>query len=71
MSILSDLLRQGRIEPVEPDDATIWLDNAGRHLEAAQTIADLDPSGAHVLANDAARKSVAAALLATGYRPQG
>lgn len=73
MSILSDLLRQGLIEPVEPDDATtaMWLDDAGRHLEAAQTIADLDPSGAYVLAYDAARKSVAAALLATGYRPQG
>lgn len=70
MSILGDLLRQGLIEPVEPDDdtAAMWLDDAGRHLEAAQTIADLDPSGAYVLAYDAARKSVAAALLATGHR---
>jgi HEPN domain-containing protein len=70
MSILDDLLRQGLIESADPDDATAtkWLDDAERHLEAANRIADLDPSGAYVLAYDAARKSVAAALLATGHR---
>lgn len=70
MSILDDLLRQGLIESVEPDEATAakWLDDARRHLNAAQRIADLDRSGAYVLAYDAARKSVTAALLTTGHR---
>ena len=70
MSILDDLRNKGLIEKVEPDQATAigWLDDAGRHLEAATTVADLDPSGAYVLAYDAARKSVAAALLMSGYR---
>jgi hypothetical protein len=70
MSILEDLRQRGLIEKVEPDQATAtgWLDDAGRHLEAATKIAQLDPSGAYVLAYDAARKSVAAALLMSGYR---
>ena len=70
MSILDDLRRKGLIEKVEPDQATAtaWLDDAARHLEAATKIAELDPSGAYVLAYDAARKSVAAALLMTGHR---
>lgn len=70
MSILADLRNRGLIESVEPDDATAtkWLEDAGRHLDAAQKITDLDPSGAYVLAYDAARKSVAAALLITGHR---
>jgi HEPN domain-containing protein len=55
---------------VEPDQATAtgWLDDAERHLEAATKIAELDRSGAYVLAYDAARKSVAAALLMSGHR---
>ncbi len=70
MTSLEDLLGKGLIEPVGADSntATQWLEDAGRHLEAAATIADLDPSGAYVLAYDAARKSVAAALLMTGHR---
>ncbi|MEX1037645.1 MAG: HEPN domain-containing protein [Acidimicrobiia bacterium] len=70
MTSLEDLLRKGPIEPIEvdPTTATQWLEDAGRHLDAAGTIADLDPSGAYVLAYDAARKSVAAALLMTGHR---
>jgi hypothetical protein len=70
VSILDDLRKRGLIEKVEPDQATStgWLDNAGRHLEAATKIAELDPSGAYVLAYDAARKSVAAALLMSGHR---
>lgn len=70
MSILDDLLRQGFIEPVEPDEVTAasWLGDAGRHIEAAQRVLDLDPAGAYVLAYDAARKSIAAALLSTGHR---
>jgi hypothetical protein len=70
MSILEELQRRGLIEAVEPDrvTSTQWLDDAGRHLEAATRIADLDPSGAYVLAYDAARKSVGAALLMAGHR---
>jgi hypothetical protein len=70
MSTLDDLLNRELIEVVESDPATAtgWLDDAGRHLEAATKIAELDPSGAYVLAYDAARKSVAAALLISGYR---
>jgi HEPN domain-containing protein len=70
MSILDDLGKRGLIEKVEPDQATStgWLDDAERHLEAATKIAELDPSGAYVLAYDAARKSVAAALLSSGHR---
>jgi hypothetical protein len=70
MSIVDDLQREGLIEAVEPDPATAkqWLEDAGRHLEAAAKIADLDASGAYVLAYDAARKAVAAALLMSGHR---
>lgn len=70
MSNFDELKRRGLIEAVDADPATAaqWLDDAGRHLEAATKIADLDPSGAYVLAYDAARKSVAAALLMTGHR---
>jgi hypothetical protein len=70
MSILDDLRNKGLIEKVEPDQAAAsgWLDDAGRHLDAATMVADLDPSGAYVLAYDAARKSVAAALLMSGHR---
>jgi hypothetical protein len=70
MTSLEDLLSRGLIEPVEtdPTTATQWLEDAGRHIAAAGKIADLDPSGAYVLAYDAARKSVAAALLMTGHR---
>ena len=58
MSILDELRVQGLIEAVERDQATAtqWLDDAGRHLEAATKIADIDPSGAYVLAYDAVRK---------------
>ena len=70
MSILDDLVTKGLIEAVETDTdvARQWLQDANRHLSAAEAISDLDPSGAYVLAYDAARKSVAAALLTTGHR---
>lgn len=70
MTVLDDLVAKSLVEEVEADAAMAdqWLDNARRHLEAADAIADLDPSGAYVLAYDAARKSVAAALLKTGHR---
>ena len=70
MSKLDDLIAKGLVEAVDADAAMAgqWLVDAKRHLDAAQAIADLDPSGAYVLAYDAARKSVAAALLMTGHR---
>lgn len=70
MTTLDDLLAKGLIEPVDADAAMSrqWLEDARRHLEAAEAIAKIDPSGAYVLAYDAARKSVAAALLTTGHR---
>ncbi len=70
MSVLDDLRAQGLIEAVEVDRdvAAKWFDDAERHLAAAELIASEDPSGAYVLAYDAARKSVAAALLLTGHR---
>lgn len=53
-STLDDLRKRGLIETVESDQTTVtgWLDDAGRHLEAATKIAELDPSGAYVLAYD-------------------
>jgi len=70
MSALDDLVAKQPFESVEADTATSrkWLEDASRHLEAANAIADIDRSGAYVLAYDAARKSVAAALLTTGHR---
>ncbi len=70
MSLLDQLRSQGLVEPVEVDFVAIekWFDDANRHVVAAEAIAELDPSGAYVLAYDAARKSVAAALLGRGYR---
>ena len=70
MSILDDLRNRGLIESVSTDRAMAdqWLSDAERHLEAARHIAKLDPSGAYVLAYDAARKAVAAALLMDGHR---
>lgn len=70
MSLLDQLRAQGLVEPVEVDIVAIeqWLDDADRHIVAAEAIAELDPTGAYVLAYDAARKSVAAALLRRGHR---
>ena len=70
MSVLGDLRDQGLIEKVTSDRtlAAGWLEDSQRHLQAANQIAELDPSGAYVLAYDAARKSVAAALLMSGHR---
>jgi HEPN domain-containing protein len=70
MSELDDLVTRGLIEAIQPDRPTAekWINDARRHLEAAHAIEAIDPSGAYVLAYDAARKSVAAALLMTGHR---
>ncbi len=70
MSTLEDLRNRGLIQAVsvDPKTAAQWLNDAERHLNASSRIAELDPSGAYVLAYDAARKSVAAALLSAGHR---
>lgn len=70
MSTIEDLLTRGLVEGVETDSATSakWLEDAERHLQAAGAVSEIDPSGAYALAYDAARKSVAAALLATEHR---
>jgi hypothetical protein len=64
------LVEEGLLERVPADQATArrWLDDARRHLVAAQRISDDDPIGAFVLSYDAARKSIAAVLLAAGIR---
>jgi HEPN domain-containing protein len=70
MSGLDDLIAKRFIEPVEVDELTArqWIEDARRHLQAAQAVETIDPAGAYVLAYDAARKSVAAVLLMTGHR---
>ena len=70
MNELNDLVDKGLIEAVEPDRslAEQWIEDARRHIQGARAIQVIDPSGAYVLAYDAARKSVAAALLMTGHR---
>jgi HEPN domain-containing protein len=70
MSELDDLIAKGLIEAVDSDRpmAEQWISDARRHLQAAQAIDTMDPSGAYGLAYDAARKAVAAALLKTGHR---
>ena len=70
MSGLDDLIAKRLIEPVDIDEHTApkWIEDARRHLQAAQAVESIDPAGAYVLAYDAARKSVAAVLLMTGHR---
>jgi HEPN domain-containing protein len=70
MSELDDLIEKGLIEAVDSDRpmAEQWISDARRHLKAAKAIQTMDPSGAYVLAYDAARKAVAASLLMTRHR---
>ncbi len=70
MSGLDDLIAKRLIEPVEVDElmGPQWIEDATRHLRAAQAVESIDPTGAYVLAYDAARKSVATVLLMTGHR---
>ncbi len=70
MTELDDLVTKGLLEAVEADRPMTeqWIEDAKRHLQAAKAIVTIDPSGAYILAYDAVRKSVAAALLMTGHR---
>jgi hypothetical protein len=67
---LEDLIRDGRIEPVQPDlrTALASLDEARRHLVSSAQIAGGDPNGAYALLYDAARKAITAHMLAAGFR---
>jgi hypothetical protein len=67
---IDDLIREGSLEavPVDPNSARRILEEARRHVAAAGKIGAMDRSGAYVLSYDAARKAVAAVLLASGYR---
>lgn len=67
---IDDLVGDGLLEAVPADSKTARriLEEARRHVAGAQLIATLDRSGAYVLCYDAARKAVAAVLLAGGYR---
>lgn len=70
MTVIDQLLREGLIQSVEADTRTAraWIADARRHLEAAQRIIEIDRAGAYSLSYDAARKSLAAHMLASGLR---
>lgn len=67
---IDELVRAEILERVPADRKTaeLWLGQASRHLEASRRILDLDLAGAYSLLYDAARKSLAALMLARGYR---
>lgn len=67
------LAEAGVLEIVPPDTASAqgWLRDARQHLAGAAQIVEVDPIGSYVLCYDAARKAVAAILLASGYRVTG
>lgn len=54
--------------PADLDAAASMLEESQRHLMSADQIMALDPTGAYSLLYDAARKAVAAHMLANGYR---
>lgn len=64
------LAEAGRIEPVPPDPETAagQLAQAREHLASAELLSARDPAGAYVMLYDAARKAVAAHMLAAGWR---
>lgn len=67
---LRTLLDEGRLEkiPADRESAMSMLEEGQRHLLSVEAIKDLDPTGAYSLLYDAARKAVAAHMLASGYR---
>lgn len=68
--MVDELVARRMIErvPPDPDTARAWLEDADRHLEAASRILDVDLAGAYSLIYDAARKAMAAVMLAEGLR---
>lgn len=67
---VENLLAARRIERLAADPAAARqrLATSERHLRSAQTIAPDDPDAAYALLYDAARKAVAAHMLAAGLR---
>lgn len=64
------LLVSGSMQKVAPSRAAAQasIDAAGKHLESALAVANIDPDGAYSLLYDAARKSLAALLQVQGFR---
>ena len=71
MTTVAQLLQDGRLEPVNADVAAAWerVEEAKRHLVSSASLAGSDGPLAYVALYDAARKAVAAHMLANGYRP--
>jgi hypothetical protein len=71
--VVDDLLARGRLTRVTPnrDLAGTLLDQASAHITSAAAIVEADPSGAFVLAYDAARKALTAILVNQGLRAGG
>jgi hypothetical protein len=67
---IAELVAAGRLESVPADTATARasLEETRRHLASASLIAGTDPDGAYALLDDAARRAIAAHMLASGLR---
>lgn len=67
------LIAAGRVTPVLPNRALAedHVAVARQRLRAVEMIADVDPEGAFVLTDDAARLALAAVLVNQGLRPRG
>jgi hypothetical protein len=67
---VGELVAEGRLEnvPADREAAVNMLAEARRHLDSAAAVAATDPNGAYQLLYDAARKGVAAHMLAHGLR---
>jgi hypothetical protein len=67
---IEELLAGRRLERVAPDSAAARerLEGARRHLRSSELVAEQDPDAAYALLYDAARKAVAAHMLAAGLR---
>lgn len=67
---IAELLRDRRLERIDADrdEAQELLRHAETHLRSAEKLLEDDPAGAYQLLYDAARKAVAADMLAMGYR---
>src|SRR5947208_16424575 len=65
------LIRERRLQQVTGAEANgeVWTARAIRTVEAAQTVAEIDPDSAYVLAYDAARQACTALLIHQGLRP--
>lgn len=65
------LIRERRLQQIigAEADGSVWTARATRTLKAAQTVVDVDPDSAYVLAYDAARQACTALLVHQGLRP--